>query len=158
MSLDRTIAVLAEHPVFAALEPEALRILAFSSDRIELPPGTRLFLQGEPADSGYVLLAGDLDLEIASGGRTERLGRVPAGALLGEMALLCQTDRPATAVARSAIEAIRIPRTVFRRLLEEYPAGAEALRQRLGERLLTLTGALDQVRTRLERGLPPSAE
>jgi CRP-like cAMP-binding protein len=152
MSLDRTIAALAEHPMFAALEPEALRILAFSSDRLELPRGARLFAQGAAADSGYVVLAGQIGLEVARDGATESLGAVGPGTLIGELALLCATNRPATAVAYSAVEAVKIPRSVFKRLLEEYPAAANELRRRLAERLLALTGSLDEVRAHLENG------
>src|SRR5689334_18533301 len=142
MSLEQTIVALSEHPVFAALDRDALRILAFSSDRLELAPGTRLFQQGAPADSGFVLVRGTLELETTRDGVVESIGSVPEGALIGELALLCQTSRPASAVARSPIEVLKIPRSVFRRLLEEYPRGAEELRRRLSERLLGLTKSL----------------
>lgn len=155
MSLERTIQALSEHPVFAALTPDALRILAFSSDRLELAPGTRLFAQGAPADSGFVLIRGTVELETTRDGVSESVGTVPEGSLMGELALLCQTTRPATAVARSPVEVLRVPRGVFRRLLEEYPRGAEELRRRLSERLLHLTQSLDGVRASLVAGLPP---
>lgn len=141
--------------MFAALDRDALRILAFSSDRVELTPGARLFAQGAPADAGFVLVSGTLELESTRDGVTESIGEVPEGALLGELALLTQTSRPATAIARSQVEVLRIPRSVFRRLLEEYPRGAEELRRRLAERLLRLTGSLEQVRQNLAAGLPP---
>jgi len=154
MSLEKTIATLQAHPLFAGLDPEALRILAFSSDRMEVPPGTRVFVQGAPADSGYVLLAGRLDLEQTREGRVVTLGAVPEGALLGELALITQTNRPATAITRTAAEILKVPRTVFRRILEEYPRGAEDLRRKLGARLITLAGELDKVRGALLVGLP----
>lgn len=158
MSLEKTIAALAEHPVFAALDRDAIRILAFSSDRVELTAGARLFAQGAPADAGYVLVRGALELEATREGMSESLGMVPEGALIGELALLCQTTRPATAIARSPVEVLRIPRSVFRRLLEEYPRGAEELRKRLSERLLRLTSSLEKVREDLSRGLPDEEE
>jgi CRP-like cAMP-binding protein len=158
MSLDQTIAALGEHPVFAALDRDALRILAFSSDRLELTPGTRLFAQGAPADAAYVLVSGTLELEQSRDGVSVSQGAVPEGALIGEIALLAQTNRPASAVARTPIEVLRIPRSVFRRLLEEYPRGAEELRKRLSERLLTLTRHLERVREDLARGLPAQGE
>lgn len=157
MSLDRTIAALAAHDLFANLPAEAQRLIAFTADRVELAPGARLFTQGTPADGAFVLMSGELDLEVTRDGGTASLGRVPAGALLGEMALLCQTVRPATAIAAGPVEAVRIARATFRRLLEEYPAGAAQMRSHLAKRLLTVTGALARVGERLAEGLPQAA-
>lgn len=151
------ISLLAEHPVFAALDREALRLLAFASDRLDYPAGTRLFVQGAPADGGFLLVQGSLELEQTRNGRAVSAGTVPEGALLGELALLTPTQRPATAVARTPVEVVKIPRTAFRRTLEEYPRSAEALRQRLAARVTELTGSLADVRGRLLAGLPDEA-
>lgn len=154
MSLDLTIEALSRHPVFAVLDREALRILAFSADRLEVPPGSRLFTQGAAAESAYLILSGELEMETMTNGRAVGQGVVPEGSLVGELALLCPTQRSANATARGDVTVLKVSRTMFRRLLEEYPSGAAELRRRMADRLLVLTGALDGLRPQLLAGLP----
>lgn len=146
MALDDTIAILSSHPMFDALPEEAVRVLAFSSDYLELPQGARLYAQGAPADAGFILVSGQLELETVNNGVATSAGMVPEGALLGELALLCQTSRSTNAVARSHISLLKIPRTSFRRVLEGYPQGAAELLRRVRARLQLFTNELDGVR------------
>jgi CRP-like cAMP-binding protein len=150
-TLDRIIAVLSAHPYFSALERDELRILAFSSDRSTLKPGARLYNEGAPADSAFVVLSGELKLEVGRAKMTTVIGSAPVGTLLGETALILQTSRQTSAIAAGEVEVLRIQRAVFRRLLEEYPAAAAEIHHRLSERLLDLTGSLEGVRRRLIR-------
>lgn len=150
-TLDSTIAVLSAHPFFGALETDALRILAFSSDRATLKAGQRLYAEGAPADSGFVVLSGEIALEVTRAEGTRSLGAVRAGALLGDTALVSQTTRSTGAVATGDAEVLRIQRAVFRRLLEEYPAAAAEIHRRLSDRLLGLTGSLERVRRSMTR-------
>lgn len=150
-TLDRIIAVLSAHPYFSALERDAMRILAFSSDRSTLKPGTRLYNEGAPADSAFVVLAGELTLEVGRAEAARTVGSAAVGTLLGETALISQTSRQTSAIAAGEVEVLRIQRAVFRRLLEEYPAAAAEIHRRLAERLLDLTGTLEGVRRRLVR-------
>jgi CRP-like cAMP-binding protein len=147
MSLDRTIGLLQEQQLFAAFDVEALRILAFSTDRLDLTAGARLFSAGEPADSAFLLISGEVELIPREGKRSETVG---AGALIGELGIIIGTDRPATAVVRRPSELLRIPRQLFRRLLEAYPQSAALVAQRIAERLRELTEALETVRGELE--------
>ena len=48
------------------------------------------------------------------------------GALIGELALLTETKRPVTAVAREPSSVVRIPRQLFLKTLEGYPDAARA--------------------------------
>ncbi len=72
---------------------------------------------------------------------TTRIVRPPA--LIGEIALLARTNRPATAIAREPSNVLRISQPLFRRVLSEYPAGAERLRQSLAARLTQFTAELE---------------
>ncbi len=51
------------------------------------------------------------------------------------MALLIDTERPATAIVTEAAQLLKISRRVFRRVLEEYPEAAEALRELISRRM-----------------------
>ncbi len=154
MALERVVELLAAHPTLDAIPREGLRILAFSCETATVPGGQRLFSEGAPAEGGYVLTRGILDLERLKDGREMRIGVVPVGALLGESALLTPVERPATAIARTDVEAIRILRPVFLRVLAEYPDAARVIRQRFDERLRATMADLERVRATLMRGLP----
>ena len=58
MALDDDVRDLARLPLFQEIEPEALRLLAFSAETKILRLGDVLFRKGEPSDSGYFILSG----------------------------------------------------------------------------------------------------
>ena len=124
------------------LGPDALRLIAFSSETRILRAGDVLFRRGEASDGGCGVLAGAVTLD-AGRGRTT-IVRGPA--LLGDAALLVDTARPATASAREPSSVLRISRALFRRVLGEYPSGAVRLRQTLTARLVAFQGDLDALR------------
>ncbi len=51
------------------------------------------------------------------------------------MALLIDTERPVTATVKEAGQLLKISRGVFRRVLEEYPEAADALRDLIARRM-----------------------
>jgi CRP-like cAMP-binding protein len=155
MGLEEIIGKLARIPAFAGIEPEALRLLAFSAETRILRAGDVLFRRDEISNDGFVVLAGSIAMDASGDGAvTARIVRPPA--LIGDLALLTQTRRPATAIAREPSTVLRISRLLFRRVLNEFPDSAERLRQSLGARLLQFTGELASVRR--GRLTPESAE
>jgi CRP-like cAMP-binding protein len=142
MGLEDDVAKLARNAMFATLETDALRLLAFSAETRILRAGDVLFRRDEPSNGGYVVLSGSIALDASDrGAPTARILRPPA--LIGELALLTPTVRPATAIAREASSVLRISRPIFHRVLSEFPASAAQLRQSLAERLTQFTGELD---------------
>lgn len=145
MGLEDDIAKLARNQTLAALEPEALRLIAFSAETKILRAGDILFRLGEPANGGFVVLSGSIALDASDlGTGTARIVRPPG--LIGETALLTQTSRPATAIAREPASVLRITRQLFHRVLNEFPRSADALRQSLGARLRQFTHELGGLR------------
>ena len=123
---------------FRDLDPEAVRLIAFSAETRILRTGDTLFRRGDASDGGFVVLSGLIGL--ASGG-TETLVRPPA--LLGELALVAETLRPATAIARDPTSVLKVPRALYRRILAEYPESAARVRANTAARLFALRGELD---------------
>ena len=126
MSIEDDIAFLERVPTLALLGRDALRILAIGAESRYLHDGNVLFSQGEAADAGYVVQEGLLSLHPVRGNGEELT--VGPGTLLGELALLTETTRPVTATALEASTVIRIPRTLFLKMLEGYPEAAVRLR------------------------------
>lgn len=154
MALETTLQLLSEHMVFAVLEREPLRMLAFAAEQREYAPGAILFDQGAPAEAAYLLIEGRLVLTSERENHGEQRRIIEAGALLAESALVSQAKHAATAEAINAIVALRIPRAAYRRMLEEFPKSAVELRRRMAERLRALNADLETVRSSLEGGQP----
>ena len=62
MSLESDIKILSGQPIFAELEPEAVRLIAFGSEPLLLGPGDVVFRQGDPSDGGFIVISGALSL------------------------------------------------------------------------------------------------
>jgi CRP-like cAMP-binding protein len=151
MSLEDDINFFEQVPTFAVLGKQALRILAIGAETKRLQSGAVLFYAGELADGGYLVQEGSLELEpgTPSEGKTFTAGR---GALLGELALLADMVCPATAIANEPTVVIRISRSLFKKMLEGYPAAAEKLRDIMAERLNAWERELGTVRRAMDKG------
>lgn len=140
MALDDFVRQLRQIEIFQLLTPEALRLIAFSAENRILQPGDVLFQEGEPADSGIIILGGALTLTNSSSGDEKQ--RVGTGALVGEMALILETKRTATAIASEITGILRVPRALFQRVLHEFPDCARKLRDYLMHRTSDVTATL----------------
>ena len=150
MSLDDDIAFFEQVPTFAVLGKQALRILAIGAETKQLPSGAVLFYAGELADGGYIVQEGSLLLEPNSPMEGKQV-TVGPGTLVGELALLTDTVSAATAIAKGPTTVIRISRSLFRKMLEGYPAAAQKLRDMMAERVDGWTRELDGVKQALDK-------
>lgn len=131
MSIEDDITFLEGIPLLGLLGRAALRVLAIGSDTRHVGAGDVLFHAGEASDAGYAVQEGSFTLvPDTAHGAAEEIVAGP-GVLLGELALLTETGRPATATAREPALVIRIPRTLFLKMLDGYPDAARRLREHL---------------------------
>ena len=63
MALQDDVRTLASNPTLRDLEPDALRLIAFSAETRILRAGDVLFRVGDLSDGGYVVLSGGIALE-----------------------------------------------------------------------------------------------
>jgi CRP-like cAMP-binding protein len=152
MPLDEDIAFLESIPTLALLGRPALRILAIGTETKKVPSGAVLFYAGDLADCGYVVQDGAFMLEDDRPGKHEET-HVGPGSLLGDLALITDTVRTETATAQEPSIVIRIPRSLFLKMLEGYPEAARSLRDAMAERLNASTRDLEAVRAKFENGL-----
>lgn len=141
MSLDEDFRRLSRIPMFSALEPEALRLIAFSAETRILRAGDVLFRRGESSDCGYIVLSGSIALDAAGDGAAA--GQIISrNGLVGELALIIETARPATAIAREPSTVLKVPRSLFHRVLQEFPRSAERIRVGMTQRLASFVDEL----------------
>jgi len=120
-ALNRDAQLLAGIPFFAGMDRSRLKLLAFASDELHLNAGETLFWQGAKGETAYVVLSGEMNVNVdgASGNRTvATFGR---GELFGELALLCDVPRTATLVAKSETTLLSMSKDNFMKLVEENP-------------------------------------
>lgn len=123
MSLERQVKALARLPIFAAFEPEALRLIAFAGETVQFGAGEIIFRSGDESDGGFLILAGSVMLDLGHGSMDDNKIAGP-GALVGEVALFTATVQPATAIARENSTVLKIRRNLIQRVLQEFPESA----------------------------------
>jgi CRP-like cAMP-binding protein len=150
MALEDDIAFLDRIPTLHLLGKEALRLLAISVETIRLARGDILFEEGQPADGGFIVVSGELVLQNANDRKGEEPAKARRGTLIGETAMITETQRPSTAIATESTIVFRVPRVVFVRILEGEPQAATALRRLIASRLARVMNDLDLVRPLFE--------
>jgi len=100
--------------------------------------GQSIFNQGEPGDTMYVVIEGEVDL-LVNGRLVEKL---VAGGVLGEMALLDIAPRSASAVARTACKLVPVNQQRFSLLVQHKPDFALEIMRVMAGRLRQMDARL----------------
>lgn len=143
MALDDDVRRLSRIPLLADLEADALRLIAFSAEARILRAGDVIFRKDDESDSGYFVMTGSVALDATGDGHTVKV--VGPDSLIGEIALIAASKRPATALAREPTTVLKISRTLFHRVLREFPASGARIRKSVAARLVGFTQELAAV-------------
>ncbi len=120
--VDTVTAALQRMPLFAGLPEDHLRTLAAHTLRQRYGRGQTIFSRGDPGDRAFVIVEGAIDLIIDSAdGRELILTRLDQGEHFGEMALVDDLQRSATARTAAPTELIVVLRRTFLQALEQEP-------------------------------------
>lgn len=132
MTIEDDIAFFERVPTLNLLGRDALRILAIGAENRYVHSGEALFSAGETADGAFVVQEGSFSLSAhPTLGDGIRVGPLT---LLGELAMITETKRVMTATALEPSSVLRIPRTLFLKMLESFPESARRLRDVLNRR------------------------
>lgn len=101
------------------------------TDLIELSAGQTLFKEGDPADLMYVLMSGTVMILVNK--RVVELAE--AGAMIGEMGMIDEGARSATAVAKGDCRLVPIDRKRFNFLIQQTPNFALHVMRVIAKRL-----------------------
>ena len=135
MSIKEEVEVLRNIPLFAKLEPAKLKLLAFTSERVNYAEGQELCHQGDPGDAMYVILGGVADVLIDTPTGQIQVAEMKKNDFLGEIAILCDVPRTATVTVREALTTLKITKELFFRLVVEFPSMAVEIMRELAHRL-----------------------
>jgi len=135
MTLEAEVQSLRQVPMFRDIDPARLKLLAFTSERVQFSTGQRFFVQGDAADAAYVILDGRAQVLLGTPHGEFKVADLGANALVGEMGILSETPRSATIEAVEPTTALRIDKRVFLELLAQFPQMSLAVMRELAKRL-----------------------
>ncbi len=141
-SAQSRLAILAPMPLFAHCNERELRSVAQATRPRQFPKDTVIFEQGQPGTELYLVIAGQI--AIVKNGRT--IVTLGPGSNFGEMAMLDEPSRSASAVAAEHAELMVIPREAFFAMLKGNPMLAVKI---LWNMLLRLSANLRRTSARL---------
>jgi hypothetical protein len=119
---DNQVDLLRRQPMFAVLPVPVLDTMVSRLTTVEFGPGQAIMVEGEPGDR-YVLIAGG-NVTVERGGVV--VARRQAGDGFGEIALIRDTPRTATARAATAVSARTMDREAFLAALGYDPRARQA--------------------------------
>ena len=120
---------------FSGMDRSQIKLLAFASEQHDYAVGDDIIRQGEIGDAAYVILSGSVDVIVDTTHGPTKVATAGRGALLGELALLCDTPRTATVRATEPVSALRITKELFFELIQENAAVALNLTRVIADRL-----------------------
>jgi CRP/FNR family cyclic AMP-dependent transcriptional regulator len=135
MSLQQEVDLLRKIPMFAKIDPAKLKLLAFTSERISYVEGDVLFRQGDAGDAAFVIITGEAEVSIDTDKGPLVVARLRNHDFVGEIAILCDVPRTATVTACGSVEALRITKDLFFRLVKEFPEIAIEVMRELAQRV-----------------------
>ncbi len=135
---------LSKVPLFADLPAADLQRLCEMVEEIRLSPGEELFSEGSTGDRAYVVMEGQLEILKASSERQVLLARREPGEVIGEMALLEDTQRMATVRACTDSVLLAVHKEQFHHLLDTSPSAGHALFHTILDRWRATEAALRQ--------------
>ncbi len=151
MILKDEVRILRQVPLFAGMEPAKLKLLAFTSDRVSFAADEILFNQGDVGDAAYLVLEGMADVLVESPNGRIKVAEIERNSIVGEMSILCDAPRNATVQAQTPIEALRIRKEQFLKLLADFPEVTIEVMRVLADRLSQTTVALTEERSRKQQ-------
>jgi CRP-like cAMP-binding protein len=134
-------------PLFAGVPPAKLKLLAFTSERVAYRADEALFFQGDHGDAAFVILSGRADVIVEGPQGPVKVAELAANAIVGEIAILCDVARTATVKAATQLEALRISKDNFFKLLMDFPEMTIEVVRVLADRLSQTTLELTEARS-----------
>jgi len=121
--------------LFKDIDRSKLKLLAFTSERLQFNENQEVFHQGDPGDHAYVIVEGEVDVVLESAAGESTVATLGRNEFFGEMALLSKIPRTTTIRAKTPLVLLRFSQDVFLRMVEENSEIARGMMRVLAERL-----------------------
>ena len=133
-------------PLLAGIAPDDLKALVRYAEERLFNNGQLLFQRGDPGDGVFAIVTGHVKvfLEGSDGGEVIVATRT-TGDVLGELSLLDNHKRSASAAAMGDVRTLRISKDRFQDWLMSHPAAAIALLRELAARVRDTTDQVAEI-------------
>lgn len=121
-------------PLLRPLSPDELQTLRNIAQDRRFAAGEEIFGEGTPGDGVYFVKTGLVEIGSSPGAR-RLFSRLGPGEIFGEMAVIDQQPRSATAIAAQETEVLFLPRAEMLEFIAHSPTLAFALLQQISQRL-----------------------
>ena len=109
---------LSKIPLFFGLEPEELKVVLALCKSENIPQGELIIKEGDPSHCMYIMLSGQVEI------RTQKTGpivQLTSCDIFGEIGLITQRTRSASAIAKTDCTLLRIDHVEFNFLAGKNP-------------------------------------
>ncbi|MBI1881880.1 MAG: cyclic nucleotide-binding domain-containing protein [Chloroflexi bacterium] len=137
---------LQQMPLFQGIPRRKLVQVAGKLEEREYHRNEIIIKQAEPSDSVFLVKSGIVGItHLSPGAKSNQiLAYLKQGDILGEIGILGNKARSATATALSEVSVLMLKRDIFLELLQKFNATALELARILGQQLVVTTNRLDQ--------------
>jgi len=146
MSLEQEVELIRQFPIFSKIQPAMQKLLCFSADRLTFAAGQVIFNAGDVGDSAYVIIDGTVEISVPTPSGPIVINEMSKNDLLGEIAIVGEVPRTATAKALTKLETLKISKELFMKIIRENPDAAAELIRILAARLASTTSQLSRTR------------
>lgn len=142
MSLEQEFELIRRVPIFSTTDPSMQKLLAFSSDRLTYEEGQVMFSAGDPPDSAYIVMEGEVDITVPTPRGPLLVNTLVRNDVIGEIGIFGDVPRTATVTATSRVEALKISKELFINIIRQNPDAAIEVLRVLATRLANTTKQL----------------
>ncbi|MBV6633103.1 MAG: cyclic nucleotide-binding domain-containing protein [Alphaproteobacteria bacterium] len=128
------VRLLAQVPIFAHLQPQQLKLLAFTAERLQFEAGEAFYQPGDQPDGVYVVIDGMVDMIRGVRGEEMVVATLGPEGVIGELEVLSSISRVALIRAATKVSALRIDPMVFINFVRNDPELAFAVIRGIGLR------------------------
>src|SRR2546427_2185094 len=128
--------------MFEDLDQRSLEAIANAAVEQRYQAGQEIVRQGDTGVGAFIIRSGKVDILQDRSGKETKLATLGPGEVIGEMALLDEFPRSATARAIEPTTVLGIQRWHFKGILESHPQLALALLPILSRRIRNAEGIL----------------
>ena len=137
------VLLLTKVPLFAYLRTDQLNKLAPLLEPVAWPQGARVFDMGDIGLEMYIITAGHIGISVEPNSSQHAfINELKAGDILGEMALIDNEPRSATAHVLEDTQALALDKEKLRGLLMSYPELGIGMLRALSQRLRSMSTIL----------------
>ena len=147
MSLEQEVELIRQFPIFSKIQPAMQKLLCFSAERLNYDAGQVIFNAGDVGDSAYIIIDGTVEISVPTPSGPIVINNMGKNDLLGEIAIVGEVPRTATAKALTKLETLKISKELFMKIIRENPDAAIELIKILASRLASTTTQLTRTRS-----------